>query len=343
MNVLLTSYQALSTLHGGPRTQLHNTARFLPDYGVSPHLFDAWKPLKKGEYDLVHLFAANIGTYHLAREIHVLDIPLVVSPIIYSLHSPSYIRTVLKGTRLLQKVGRGIWTDYALAADICSWSKCVLPNTRDEALILEKGLGVAQPKISVIPNGVDERFANADPSLFEEKYGLREFILNVGHTGHRRKNVLTLIKALGKIDHPSVIIGRIIAGSYGDACVREAAKHKQILLIDGLENESDLLASAYAACDTFILPSLFETPGIAALEAGLAGAKIVITPHGGTKEYFGTMAKYVDPYSVDSIRNGIIASLQSEKSTMLREHIRKEFLWPRVAEKTAVAYKKAAA
>jgi len=43
-----------------------------------------------------------------------------------------------------------------------------------------------------------------------------------------------------------------------------------------------MLASAYAACDVFVLPSMFETPGIAALEAGLAGAKIVITKYGGT-------------------------------------------------------------
>jgi len=343
MNVLLASYQAVSILHGGPRTQLHNTAKFLPEYGVSPHLFDAWKPWRKGEYDLVHLFAANIGTYHLAREIHALGIPLIVSPIIYSLHSPFYIRTVLQGTRLLEKLGKGIWTDYALTADMCSWSKGVLPNTRDEALLVEKGLGVPGSRITMVPNGVDERFANGDPSLFEKKYGLKGFILNVGHTGHRRKNVLALIKALGTIDHPSVIIGRVIAGSYGDACVREAAKHKQILLIDGLENESDLLASAYAACDTFVLPSLFETPGIAALEAALAGAKIVITPHGGTKEYFGTIARYVDPRSVGSIKEGIVASLQSEKSTTLRDHIRREFLWQRVAEKTAEAYKTALA
>ncbi len=343
MKVLLASYQAISILHGGPRTQLRNTAKFLPDYGVTPHLFDAWKPLRNDEFDLVHVFAANIGTYHLAREIHALNMRLVVSPILYSLHSPSYIRAALHGTRLMQKIGKGIWTDYALAADICSWSTCVLPNTNDEALIVEKGLGVARSRISVIPNGVDERFATADPSLFEKKYGLKGFILNVGHTGHRRKNVLSLIEALGKIDHPSVIIGRIIAGSYGDACVREAAKHKQIHLIDGMPNDSDLLASAYAACDTFVLPSLFETPGIAALEAGLAGAKIVITPHGGTKEYFGTMARYVDPHSVSSIRTEIIAALHSEKSPKLREHIRAEFLWQRVAEKTAEAYKTALA
>jgi hypothetical protein len=36
----------------------------------------------------------------------------------------------------------------------------------------------------------------------------------------------------------------------------------------------------------FAMPSLFETPGIAALEAGLE-AKIVITPQRGTKNISG--------------------------------------------------------
>jgi glycosyltransferase involved in cell wall biosynthesis len=99
-----------------------------------------------------------------------------------------------------------------------------------------------------------------------------------------------------------------------------------------------MLASAYAACDVFALPSLFETPGIAALEAGLAGAKIAITPFGGTKDYFGPLADYTDPYSVDSIRRGIRNALNRKKDSALREHIKKEFLWSRVAEKTKAVY-----
>jgi glycosyltransferase involved in cell wall biosynthesis len=239
----------------------------------------------------------------------------------------------------MQKFGPGIWSDYALCADICSWAAKLLPNTLAEAELLHKGYGLPQQKITVIPNGVDARFANADPSLFEKTYKLRNFILNVGHIGHARKNVLTLIKVLATIDHPAVIIGRIIAGPYGDACVREAAKHRHILLIDGLDNSSALLASAYAACDTFVLPSYFETPGIAALEAALAGAKVVITPYGGTAEYFGNHAWYVEPSSEPSIRKGIVDALQAHKTPALHDHILMNFVWKVVAEKTAAVYK----
>lgn len=99
-----------------------------------------------------------------------------------------------------------------------------------------------------------------------------------------------------------------------------------------------MLASAYGSCDTFVLPSQFETPGIAALEAGLAGAKIVITPFGGTKEYFKDMVEYPDPYSVESIKNSIEKSLNKSKDDNLRNHIKNNFLWSKIAEKTSEVY-----
>ncbi|HTY59169.1 MAG TPA: glycosyltransferase family 4 protein [Bacteroidota bacterium] len=338
MRVTMAGYQAVSILHGGPSTQIRNTAKYLPKFGVDVRFFDPWTPLRKTDTDIFHLFAANIGTFHLAREIHALGIPLVVSPIVFSLHSPAFVRRALRLGRLLQRGGKGIWLDYGLTSDICSWASRVLPNTEAEGKLASEGLGVDPGRIRIVPNGVDERFYTADPTPFIEKYGVRDFILNVGHTGHVRKNVLALIQALSTVDRPSVIIGRFIAGAYGDACRREAAKHRHILLIDGLDHTSDMLASAYAACDTFVLPSQFETPGIAALEAALAGAKVVITPYGGTKEYFGDLATYVEPASVNSIREGVLSALARPKGTELRERVRKNYLWQTVARMTADAY-----
>ena len=62
-----------------------------------------------------------------------------------------------------------------------------------------------------------------------------------------------------------------------------------------LEHDDPLLASAYAAARVFALPSWFETPGLAALEAALAGCAVVITPFGSTREYFGELVEYARP------------------------------------------------
>lgn len=338
MKVALAGFQAVSVLRGGPNTQIRKTADGLRALGIETVLFDPWTPFDRNSADLVHIFSAGVGTYHLAREIRALGIPLVVSPITYSTHSPTFIRYALALTRLGQKLGPGIWSDYAFMADLCAWAAHVVPNSQAESTLVVRGLGTDPQKVTVVPNGVDERFGEGDPAEFRARYGVRDYILNVGHIGHPRKNVLALIQALGLIDRPSVIIGRIIRNEYGEACMREAAKHPQITLIDGLPNDSSLLRSAYAGAEVFVLPSLFETPGIAALEAGLAGARIVITPYGGTKEYFGDLATYVDPRSVPSIREGILRALTTPKDGRLREKIRQKYLWGEVAAQTLAVY-----
>ncbi|HTY10529.1 MAG TPA: glycosyltransferase [Bacteroidota bacterium] len=339
MKITMACYQSVSLIRGGPRVQILQTKSELEKLGVDVSLFQTWDSASGFHPDIFHLFSANLGTFHLARNIEPLGIPLVTSPIFFTRHSARSIRLALGLEHTLKRVRTGIWTDYGYTEQICKWSRAVLPNTTDEARLIEDGLSIPSQKISVIPNGVDARFESGDPSLFRKKYGLDNFILNVGHIGPARKNVLGLIRALRTIDHPAVIIGTII-GKEGERCVKEAAENKRILLIPGLENDSEMLASAYAGCDVFALPSLFETPGIAALEAALAGAKIVITPVGGTREYFGTMAQYVDPYSVESIRAGILAALNRNRSPELKHHIKQEYLWNKVAEKTLALYKK---
>jgi glycosyltransferase involved in cell wall biosynthesis len=199
-------------------------------------------------------------------------------------------------------------------------------------------MGVPEEKIRIVPNGVEKRFAKGKPGLFAKTFGMDRFILNVGHIGPERKNVLRLIQALETINHPALIIGRIENTRDGRRCLDLAKQNPRIRILEHIDHDSDLLASAYAACDTFVLPSFFETPGIAALEAGLAGAKIVITPYGGTKEYFGEDAEYVNPYSVKSIRTGIEKSLGKHRDSRLRDRMKKEYLWSNIAVQLRSVY-----
>jgi glycosyltransferase involved in cell wall biosynthesis len=340
MHICLATYHSVMMLKGGPRTQILQMKRCLEERGVKVSLFDSWAEYKKDEIDLIHVFGANLGTYHFAREVHKLGIPLVVSPIFFTRHSSPFVRLVAGVGAAARKLARGTWMDYSLAAEICSWARSVLPNTLREAELVQHGLGIPKEKIEVVPNGVEKRFYDADPALFRERYGLENFVLNVGHIGPPRKNVFRLIRALEDVNAPAVIIGRIEENEYGLRCLERAKRNPRLLVLDALPNDSDLLASAYAACDVFALPSLFETPGIAALEAALAGAKIAITKHGGTQEYFGTHAEYIEPTSVELIHHAIIASLNKEKDSALREHVRREYLWERVAEKTAGVYER---
>ncbi len=338
MNITFATYHSVMLLKGGPRTQILQSKTGLEKLGVHVSLFDMWQELDRSKVDLVHLFGANIGTYHFARELHRNNIPFVVSPIFYTRKSNAVVSAVIKADEKLTPLLRGAWTDYGMIRSICSWAKLVLPNTTHEAALVHEGFGIPQANIHVVPNGVEERFYNATPDLFMQTYGYNNFILNVGHIGPERKNVSRLIEALHEIDHPSVIIGRIEDSEAARKCLAEAKLNPRLQIIEYLPNHTDLLASAYAACDVFVLPGQFETPGIAALEAALAGAKIVATKYGGTTDYFGNEAEYIEPSSVASIRHGIITSLQKKRNDTLREHVRMNYTWDKVAEALKSTY-----
>ncbi len=381
MNVCFLAQQSVGMVGGGPLIQLRETARYLPEFGVNVGFFNQWEDFPRDQYDLVHLFGANFMNYDVALRLHQFGIPFVVSSIFYTMHSPAFIRLTSATANFAARFFRGIRTDYGFTGEVCRLSKMVLPNTSAEAEIIEKGFGVPHAQVQVIPNGVHERFAQADPKLFVEKYGVQDFVLNVGHIGSQRKNVLNLIRAMQDIDCPLVLIGKVQEGAYAQQCLKEAAKNPRVKIIEGLPNDSPLLASAYAASSVFALPSIFETPGIAALEAGLAGADVVITPYGGTRDYFGDDAIYVEPKSPSSIAEGIQKALSRSHPLLrgvsrvagrgvsntsgtvsgrtpddgrgvsntsgtvsgptLQDRIMREFTWQHVAQKTASAYRDA--
>ncbi len=339
MKITLASYHTVNMKHGGPRTQILQTKQHLEGLGHQVKLHETWdeKPDLESS-DLFHLFASNFAVYDLARFLHSEEMPFVTSPIFFTRRSPGVIRWVLRADTLMRKLAPGLWSDYGFTRDICRWSAAVLPNTESERSLIIDGLGISVEKIEVIPNGVEERFLYGDPEPFVKKYGVQDFILNVGHIGVERKNTLSLIRALETIDHPAVIIGKVTDTEEGQACLAEAGKNNNLIIIKGLDHDSDLLASAYAAAKVFALPARYETPGIAALEAALAGANIIITPHGGTHDYFQEMAIYVDPYSVNDIRAGLEKALNAPPNDKLKKHVQRNFLWQRVAEMSVNMY-----
>src|SRR5690606_26899639 len=159
-------------------------------------------------------------------------------------------------------LGGGIRSEYAVKAELCGMAEMVLPNTDEEARLIEQSFSIPSQKIFVVPNGVESRFADADAELFESAYRVKDFVLFAGQAGAPRKNVIQLLEIAPHINAPVVIIGDFYDDDYGKKCIELAKKTGNVHLIETLDHDSDLLASAYAACKVFVLPSLFETPGI---------------------------------------------------------------------------------
>ena len=341
MKIYFASYQEVLINRGGPTYKIFCLKQALEKIGVQVELFNMWnKNLNLTNKDFVHLFTANMNTYSLAKNFALKSVPYVVNPIFYSTHSGSIIKAYRKIEKMLSPILKRTYSDYFFTEEICRNAKMFLPNTKAEGELLCQAFDLEYSKSEVIYNGVEKRFAEADSSLFEKKYGLKDFVLYVGHLGSARKNGKRLVQSLQKLDVPSVIIADVLNTPEGKWCEEEIQKSSKITLIKWIQHDDPLLASAYAACDVFALPTLFETPGRAALEAGLAGAKIVITPHGGTKEYFQYNAIYSDPFSVKQMTEDLEKALNDSKSETIKNFIMNNFTWEKIAQQTKKLYQK---
>lgn len=339
MRVGYVAPTSIAAVNGGIRIQAVNTIAQIQQLDIEAVLLSPWEKIEDQKPDLVHIFGATVENVGITDSLKAMGIPLVLSPVFYSNRGASFIKNALRIEKLGSVLGSGIRSDYSVKAQLCNQADLVLPNTTEEARLIEKGLSIPGTKIQVVPNGVEERFSKADSKLFIEKYDLRDFVLFVGQAGAPRKNVVELLKISSDIDVPVVIIGSFYNDAYGVHCRNLAKQNKNVHLFESMDHDSDLLASAYAASKVFVLPSLYETPGIAALEAGLAGANIVITKNGGTKDYFESHADYIDPKSSSSLLRGIISALKKENNQLLKNHIINNFTWEKVALQTADHYK----
>lgn len=325
---------------GGGEVQLLKTKEHLEKLGAQIKLFDTWNDKLK-DFDILHVFGSVKDCLPVMLAAKNAGIKVVLSTICwYSLKSAwgtygSLSSRVLAVTRHLAKCFTPFFPSERKR--MIQISDALLPNSQTEADQLARFFQASPAKIRIVPNGVENTFAEAGPNLFIEKYGLKDFILCVGRI-EPRKNQLNMIRALKGISQPLVFIGQYVPHykAYYDLCRKEAGPN--IHFLEVFPHGSPLLASAYAACNTFLLASWLETPGLAALEAALAGAKIVITEEGATREYFQDFAAYAAPDNLNDIRAKALAAFEQKKTPDLKNHILNTYLWKNVAQKTAQVY-----
>ncbi len=217
----------------------------------------------------------------------------------------------------------------------------VVCNSAAETRLLSGVFGIHHEKFCVVPNAVDDVFLTTTAAeIFREQYRVRgRFVLNVANV-EPRKNQLALIEAMRAFpDHKLIVIGGVRDRAYLEAC--RNAGGEQFIHIHRLDHHSELLRSAYAACDAFCMPSTVETPGLAALEAAAAGAKVVITEKGSAPEYFLDHAWYVDHKSIPSIIDGLRGALTKHAAThggAMLDRIRNRYRWKHAAQALAQIY-----
>jgi glycosyltransferase involved in cell wall biosynthesis len=277
----------------------------------------------------------------LARLARARRVPVVLSPICW--YEPRAL-AALEANPVRRLASLAAWGLRRIAPGVPSWRRellqladRVLPNSTSEATQLVRLFGARRERIRVVPNGVRPAVALAGPERFRLRYGTDAFVLSVGRI-EPRKNMLGLIQAALPLALPLVVIGEAPPGFewYQEACRR--AGGQRVLWLGRLDHHDPLLASAYAAARVFALPSWFETPGLAALEAALAGCSVVVTPYGSSRDYFGDLVEYAHPHRVAEIRRALSKCWNDGPDPRLARLIASRYLWPKVAQITAEVY-----
>jgi glycosyltransferase involved in cell wall biosynthesis len=325
---------------GGGENQLIQTARHLEAMGLPVRLFCSWSDrLERAR--LLHLFGMSREGLELARRAKARGTPVVLSPICW--FQPGALWN-LEHT-WARKVGSlATWSLRRLCPKLPGWRRdllelCdrILPNSQAEARQLCVLFGVNPERIAIIPNGVLCTFREASPALFRGRFGDGEFVLFVGRV-EPRKNILGLIRAVRSLRLRLVILGAAPpeCRTYLERC--RVAGGDAVSWLPSTDHEDPFLASAYAAARVLALPSWFETPGLVALEAALAGTTVVITPFGSTREYFGERVLYARPDRLGEIKSTIARGWSEGPDPRLAGFVASHYLWPRVAERTAEVY-----
>jgi len=309
LNVLITTYHQAFLNKGGGEVELVEVASNLKELGVKT---DIYGPISRplDTYDVVLHFSMHGGGLELLRHIKKANKRIILWPNLWWVSNPSE-------------------PELDVAMSHITLADAVVFKSNAEMKNLTSRLSVPKEKIHIIPAGIDPCFGYpADKDMFKVIYKVDEYILWLGII-EERKNQLFCINALKNIELPIVFIGNYRNRDYYEACKATAPKHFKFL--PSMPAKSEILRSAIQNCQLFFEVPL-DHPGLSALEAGLAGATLVLSDDAWSKEHFGKKITYVDPKSQESIVKGVKIALNNTKDSTINRMIHNKHLYPQALE-----------
>jgi glycosyltransferase involved in cell wall biosynthesis len=256
---------------------------------------------------------ANLAPVRYRRNVLVIhDVAALRHPEAYSRPYVEYQR------RLLPRLAR----DASALITVSEFSRADLIEV----------LGAPAQRVTVIPEGVDERFfADLDPAAAAARYGLAgPYALAVG-TMSARKNLGALDQAARSLRDRGIEL--VLAGSDRGYLRGSQAGLRRL----GYVHE-ELLPGLYAGAVALAMPSGYEGFGLPCLEAMAAGTPVVAADAGALPETCGDAALLVEPSDAAGFAEALTAAACDERvRAQLIEAGRRraaEFSWTRTAQLT---------
>jgi glycogen synthase len=292
------------------------------------------------EFDLVHghdWLVANAGD-HLAKRFE--------APLVTTIHATEYGRHQGWVDKHPQTYIHGVerWiTNRSQRVIACSH------YMREQIVDI---FGVAEKRVSVIPNGIDPDDLQAqDPAelvRLRSEFAAPEekLVLLIGRLVYEKGFQLAL-EAMPRVIEEAPGTRFLVAGSG----THEAELHRQAEELGLMDHGTflgwigdDVLHSLYRIADLTVVPSIYEPFGLVALEAMASGCPCIVADTGGLREVVvheegGLRFRADDPEALAEVAIRVLSDDELGRRLVADayEHVRR-FDWGDVAEQTAAVY-----
>jgi glycosyltransferase involved in cell wall biosynthesis len=291
--ILLTTHPSAYLHHGGGEREILLLRDALTDSGV---VADIYGPTSNevSAYDFAIHSSLVAGSEHLIQSIAEAGIRLIIWPNLWFVTPPSP-EHLMNLARLL------------------SHFEAVVFRSRAEEAHFRQFFDLDGKTVIHASCLVSPRFLRREVSdVFRESYGLNRYAIWPGIV-EPQKNQLAAVRAFRDMDIDLVISGRVRDQAYLDRCKAEAGPN--VHFIPPMAFGSELHLSALRHSDLFVeLP--LDFPGSSALEAAVAGCKLLLTRCAWTQEIFGEVCTQVAPDDVTEIREAAKKALTDSGSSM---------------------------
>ncbi len=291
---------------------------------------------KDGVYELLPIFTAQMRRFCISNRL------------IYDLISTHYWLSGLVGMRLASEWAVPHVTSFHTMAEMkrrgrpeeleiaqrdvseseiaCSATSIVV-WTDDEKEAIVNYCGVDSDKVSVIPPGVDlSRFRPMSQRQSRESlgYGPEKNILFVGRL-EPLKGIDNLFRAVASLENLKSITLNVVGGDGNsqeklrlEALVKKMRLNQTVHFVGPIPQKE--LPIHYNAADVCVLPSYYESFGLAALEAAACGKPVVASEVGGLPAIVkdGSTGYLVPPKRMDVIAERLCELLEDD---LLRAHM----------------------
>jgi glycosyltransferase involved in cell wall biosynthesis len=312
-------------------------------------------------------YTAEPGSFHthmhlpfLLRQ-HDVDIlhmpwfyaPAIVFPrLVITVHDLTDVFTPLAGDTPLVHTGRIFFARRALKR-----ADRILAVSHSSKRELSRAFDVAEEKIEVIYNALDERFLRepmpADADRILERHAVTyPFVLYAGNI-KPQKNLPRLIEAFAVakadlLNHPEY--SRLKLLLIGDSA-EEHSDLRRAVLRSRLQDEvrflgfvpHEVLRVFYSRARAFLFPSLYEGFGLPPLEAMAHGTPVLTSSVSSLPEVFADAALLVNPENIFEIARGIRQILTEDvlREALVRRgyDLVQKFSWEQSARQVREVYR----